>query len=158
MIITAIIERKYKLNGSKGYLNVGIDNITVVKRLTKDKIDDLDYDSHDPTDYDLWQESMSLIDKLQTTVTTMHVKAHQDNLLKKDFGGVGPMRRDAHYNIIVDKMAEIKRETLQICSNTVPAPSIKAAITIKENIITSNTTQHLEHEITSKPLIAYLLR
>ena len=137
---------------------MGIDNITVVKRLTKDKIDDLDDDSHDPTDYDLWQESMSLIDKLQTTVTTMHVKAHQDDLLKKDFGGVGPMKRDAHYNIIVDKIAEIKRETLQICSNTIPAPSIKAAITIRGNIVTSNTIRHIEHELTGKPLIAYLIR
>ena len=56
MIIIAIIESKYKLNKSKGYLNIGIDNITVVKQLKKDKIDDLDDVSHDPTDYDLWQE------------------------------------------------------------------------------------------------------
>ena len=42
---------------------MGIDNITVVQRLTKDKIDDLDDDSNDPTDYDLWQESMSLMEK-----------------------------------------------------------------------------------------------
>ena len=31
MILTVIIECKYQLNGSKGYLNMGIDNITVVK-------------------------------------------------------------------------------------------------------------------------------
>ena len=53
-LITSILKCKYQLQSSKGYLNMGIDNITVVRRLTKDKIDDLDDDSHDPTDYDLW--------------------------------------------------------------------------------------------------------
>ena len=91
---------------------MGIDNITVVKRLTKDKIDKLD-DSHDPTDYDLWQESMNLMENLNTTVTTMHIKSHQDDILKKDFGGIGPMPCHAHYNIIADKLAEAKRITLQ---------------------------------------------
>ena len=157
-LITSIIECKYQLQSSKGYLNMGIDNITVVGRLTKDKIDDLDDDSHDPTDYDLWQESMSLMEKMSTVVTTMHVKAHQDKKLREDFGGVGPMNRHAHYNIMVDKMAEIKRETLSECKDTFPAPSIKAAISIKGNYITSGTIKHIEHEVSGKPLINYLMR
>ena len=69
---------------------------------------------------------------MSTVVTIMHVKAHQDDILHKEFGGVGPMNRHAHYNIIVDKMAERKRETLDVCENKLSAPNIKkAAISIK---------------------------
>ena len=42
--------------------------------------------------------------------------------------------------------------------NTSPAPSIKSAISIKGNYITSDTIKHLEHEVSGKPLIHYLMR
>ena len=157
MLLVAILEHKHSLHNS-GYLNLGIDNITVVKRLTKDKIDALDDDSHDPTDYDLWQESISLMSNMTTTVTTMHVKSHQDDILKKEFGGIGPMPRHAHYNIIADKLVENKRKTLQECSYSIVAPSIKAAVSIRGNVITSETTNHIKHELSGVPIIDYLMR
>lgn len=107
----AISEHKYKLKQTKGYLNLGIDNTTVVNRWTDNAIDDLGEDSQDKTDYYLWKESMAINSKMTTTVTTMHIKAHQDDVLRKDFGRVGPMNQHATHNITVYKIAQLKRET-----------------------------------------------
>lgn len=110
-IVVAISEHKYKLKQTKGYLNLGIDNTTVVNRWTDNAIDDLGEDSQDKTDYYLWKESMAINSKMTTTVTTMHIKAHQDDVLRKDFGRVGPMNQHATHNITVYKIAQLKRET-----------------------------------------------
>jgi hypothetical protein len=86
----------------------------------------------------------------------MHIKAHQDDALRDNFGGVGPMPRHAHYNIAVDKLAERKRLTLIQSTVVVPPPSIKATLSIQGKYISSNTVQHIENRIEAPPLIEYL--
>ena len=88
----------------------------------------------------------------------MRVKSHQDDVLQKDFGGVGPMNHHTHYNIIADKLVEAKRKALEECTYSVAAPSIKAVISIHRNVIISNTTKHVKHKLTGNPLIEYLMR
>lgn len=61
LILVAIISHIYRITANTGYLNIEIDNITVVKYLRNEGHDTVRDDNHNPTDYDLWQESMTII-------------------------------------------------------------------------------------------------
>ena len=159
ILLTAILSHKYHLPPSSGYLNLGIDNITVVKRLQQDRYDKLGDDNHDVTDYDLWHESMNIIHHQSATITTMHIKGHQDDVLKDDFGGVGPLPRHSHYNVVADKQAEKQRIKInRQCQEIVPPPSTKAALFIKGKYIPSDTAETIVANITTPPLTDYLQR
>ena len=144
MIISAILSHKYKVPTGSGYLNLGIDNITVVKQLRQDKFETMGDDDHDATDYDLWKESIDIVRHQSASVATMHINAHQDDVLRDQFGGIGPMPRHAHYNIVVDKLAESKRLALEQCTVVLCPPSIKAALFIQGKYISSDTVKHIE--------------
>ncbi len=54
LLIVAILSHKYRIPKASGHLNMGIDNITVVKRLEQHRYDSIGDDNHDVTNYDLW--------------------------------------------------------------------------------------------------------
>ena len=101
-----LLEIKFDIQ--TGSARSGLDNMAVITRMTAGR--DADGSQINPlaTDYDLWNEHAQLLRKLKTQVTFFHVKGHQDDLHIKD-GKQGPMTRDAHWNIQMDRLAESYR-------------------------------------------------
>ena len=98
-----ILEFKYDIHD--GNARSGIDNSAVITRLSSGHDEDGRHINTLATDFDLWQEHMTLLDKMTTSVSFFHVKGHQDDLHHKEHKE-GPMTRDAHWNIAMDKLAE----------------------------------------------------
>ena len=62
-----------------GTIHIHIDNDTIVKRLRQGLPKDISINTFIATDYNLWAESMTIIDSLQCNPWFFHVKGHQDD-------------------------------------------------------------------------------
>ena len=98
-----------RYNVTDGHFTSAVDNSAVVTRITSG-LDGLETASrYLTTDYDLWKETLDLLDSLPVTVNLRHVKGHQDEMYSQ--GIQGPLTRDAFWNVQMDALAASKRLT-----------------------------------------------
>ena len=143
-----LLEQKYNI--TMGSARSGLDNMAVITRLTPDTDLDGKHIHTLATDYDLWNEHVQILKRMKTTVTFFHVKGHQDDLYYKD-GRLGPMSRDAHWNIQMDHLADLYR-LQQPTPLTTGFPSMRAAFFHKDQVVTTKVGQKIRDIIHSKPL------
>ena len=132
-----------------------IDNMEVVNR-TKLGIDaHLATDKCIKTDFDVWRETDHVVGLLKSTVSAAWVKGHQDDLLKKT-GNIGPMPRDAHYNIAMDKRAERRRCESVATPSTLPMTTDKASLSINGCYITAKYKSSIKRAYTAPAICTYI--
>ena len=146
-----ILEQKFDIQA--GTARSGLDNMSVITRLTEGS--DTDGRRINPlaTDYDLWNEHVDLLNKIKTKVNFFHVKGHQDDLYTRD-GKQGPMTRDAHWNIQMDKLAETYRLDQPTPVTTVFSTT-GAALYYKDQHITTKIGEKIRDLAHSQPLREY---
>ena len=155
LIVTLALEWKYSLEAT-GHLLLHIDNMEVVNR-TKYGVDDaMSADKHVKTDFDVWNETHAITQRLHTNVCTKWVKGHQDKYRNDEQGGVGPMPLEAHFNILVDRRAEQRRIASTITLPTLQMPTDAASVKIGGSFITTKIDEHVRHAMTAKPLRDYI--
>ena len=147
-----ILEQKYEI--TEGSARSGIDNMAVITRLQSGTDSDGTRIHTLAADYDLWNEHAQLLQRMRTKVTFHHVKGHQDDLYYKD-GKQGPMSRDAHWNIQMDRLAESYRLN-QPTPLTAVFTSTRAAFLHKEHVVTTKVGQKIRDIIHSRPLRLYI--
>ena len=98
-----LLELRHSITEGTGWSD--IDNKAVITRLSTGNDHDGTAIHALATDYDLWQEHATLLTRMTTLVTFFHVKGHQDDMHHKD-RKAGPLTRDAHWNIKMDRLAE----------------------------------------------------
>ena len=101
-----LLELKYNI--TTGSARSGIDNSAVITRLSSSNDTDGTPIHALATDYDLWQEHVTVLSTMRTGLTFFHVKGHQDEMHTKH-GIHGPLTQDAHWNVAMDKLAESYR-------------------------------------------------
>ena len=124
-----------KHNITAGGARSGIDNSAVITRLSSGNDTDGQAIHALATDFDLWQEHMTVSSTLQTKITFFHVKGHQDDMHTKH-GIEGPLTRDAHWNIAMDKLAESFRLPHPTPVNTVFRSSRAALVYNSQALVT----------------------
>ena len=72
---------------------------------------------------------------MTTSVTFFHVKGHQDDMHHKDRKS-GPLTRDAHWNIVMDRLAKMFRPQQPVLLTTVFRAS-GAALVHNTNVLTT---------------------
>ena len=153
-LIVLAIEFKYDIQKG-GYLQMHIDNMEVVNR-TKLGIDaHLATDKCIKTDFDVWRETDHVVGLLKSTVSAAWVKGHQDDLLKKT-GNIGPMPRDPHYNIAMDKRAERRRCESVATPSTLPMTTDKASLSINGCYITAKYKSSIKRAYTAPAICTYI--
>jgi hypothetical protein len=156
LLLTLAIEWKYSI-GDTGFVLLHIDNMEVVNR-TKYGIDDrMSADKHSKTDFDVWQETHMITQLLETTVCAKWVRGHQDRYLNEKQGGVGPMPMEPHFNILMDRKAEMRRKESVITFSTLPMISDTASLVINGCLITTNVDDHVRMLMTTQPLMDYIM-
>ena len=86
-------------------LNFFIDNDTVIKQLKYVVRPEMGSTKHCNTDYDIWAETIHLLDCIPCTSAFTHVKGHQDDALYAFCKVRSPLPRLAHYTIEMDRIA-----------------------------------------------------
>ena len=94
-----------KHNITAGRARSGIDNSAVIMRLNSGQDSDGTAFNALATDFDLWQEHTTLLSQMTSSVKNFHVQGHQDDMYHKE-RKAGPMTRNTHWNIAMDKLAE----------------------------------------------------
>ena len=155
VLVVMAIEWKYSI-GKTGYVTIHIDNSEVVNRTKFGVSDGMSADKHAATDFDVWKETHTIIKKLNTTVCAKWVKGHQDKMLQEQQGGIGPMPLEAHYNIMVDQMAEHQRCKSRITLSVLPMTSDCASLIIDNNLITTKLEYNIRMARTARPLKEYI--
>ena len=89
------------------HVDIHIDNDTVIKRLKTGVPSDGSITAFVATDYDLWLESMQVLENLSCKVNFCHVKGHQDNFCVKQ-NKEGSLNKHVFWNIAMDKLAGIE--------------------------------------------------
>ena len=69
------------------------------------------------TDFDLWIESATIMNKIVCPMAFSHIKGHQDDFIVK-YKQEGPLQRHAFWNVQMNKLADLTRKK----SNATKAP------------------------------------
>jgi hypothetical protein len=155
LLVILAIEWKYSIRHT-GFILLHIDNTEVVNRIKYGVDNRMAADKHSKTDFDVWYESHIITSTLNSTVCAKWVKGHQDKYLQEKQGGVGPMPKEAHFNILVDRQAEQRRELSSITFPTIPMPTDAASLVIKGYFVTTKIDEHIRLMMTANPLIEYI--
>ena len=108
------------------------------------------------TDFYVWRETDFVIGLLKSSVTATWVEGHQDDLLKKP-GGIGPMPRNAHYNIEMDRRAERRRCLSGPTMATLPMTTDKKAVlSLNGYLITSKYKSSIKQAYTVPAMTTYI--
>jgi hypothetical protein len=156
LLLTLAIEWKYSIGGY-GFLLLHIDNTEVVNRIKYGVDDRMAADKHSKTDFDVWKESHMLTQLLQTSVCAKWVRGHQDKYLQENQGGIGPMPMEPHFNILMDRKAELCRKESAITLSTLPMTSDEASLVINNCLVTTNIDEHVRMLMTATPLKTYIM-
>jgi hypothetical protein len=155
LLVLLALEWKYSIEAT-GYITLHIDNLEVVNRTKFGVCDTMAADKYASTDFDVWQETHHLAQRLKTTVCAKWVKGHQDQFLQDVQGGIGPMPLEAHYNIMVDGLAEAQRKNSMITLPVLPMTTDRASLIIDNTLITTKFDTHIRMALTEGPLKAYI--
>ena len=153
LIWLCMLEQKFRPIRT-GSVCCHIDNDTVVKRLSKGMSPSDTPKTSLVTDFDLWVESATIIEKLDCTVMYMHVKGQQDDFIVKK-KQAGPLPRHAFWNVQMDKLVEQTR-LLSQAKKTSFYPSSKIAVIVKESAVTTKVEKVIRKELTTQPLKDYI--
>ena len=154
-LIVLAIEWKYSI-GDTGFLLLHVDNTEVVNRIKYGVNRHMSADNHAKTDFDIWNETHVINTMINTTVCAKWVRGHQDKHLQEHQGGVGPMPLEAHYNILMDRKAELQRVNSIVTLPTLPMPSDAASLVIGGAFITTKIDEHIRQAQTTGPLREYI--
>ena len=105
------------------------------------------------TVFDLWKETVDLLDKLPVTTNLYHVKGHQDSMYSDGFQG--PLTSDAHWNIKMDALAATKRLTT-LTSFTSCFQSTGICLVNGNTVITTDVGLCLKDKLLSPALKDYI--
>ena len=105
--------------------------------------DAMSADKHVKTAFDVWNETHAITKMLKTSVCTKWVKGHQDKYRNEEQGGVGPMPLEAHYNILVDRRAERRRQVSTVTLPTLQMPTDAASVKIGDSFIMTKIDEHV---------------
>ena len=137
-----------------GTFHCHIDNITVVKRLTQGRPLMVVTTHSLVTDYDLWVETVEILENIQCKKRFIHVKGHQDDFIQKG-NKQGPLNRHTYWNVQMDKIAENTQTQGQVLHTPFLASS-KIALMVNGQAVTSNIPKIIRNAIVSKPLELYI--
>jgi hypothetical protein len=142
LIILLAIEWKYSITAT-GCILMHIDNMEVVNRTKYGVSDKMAAEKHVKTDFDVWLETHRITAMLETMVCVKWVKGHQDAFLVEHQGGVGPMPKLAHFNILMDRRAERRRLLSVATPSTIPMTTDEASLVIKGEYITTKIDDYI---------------
>ena len=86
---------------------------------------------------------------LNTTVCAKWVKGHQNKYRNQNQGGVGPMPMEAHFNILMDRLAEKRRLESNQTLPSFPMTSDTASVKIRGSFITTKLDDYVRNEMTA---------
>ena len=115
-LLVQILCIRHSITAAEGYLNFYIHNDTVIKRLKYGIQQEMGSIKYCNTDYDIWAETIHILESLPCPSAFTHVKGHQDEVLYALKGHQdevlyasckvrSPLPRLAHYNIEMDRLA-----------------------------------------------------
>ena len=104
-LLVQILCIRHSITAAEGYLNFYIDNDTVIKRLKYGIPQEMGSTKYCKTDYDIWAETIHILESLPCPSAFTHVKGHQDEVLYASCKVRSLLPRLAHYNIEMDRLA-----------------------------------------------------
>jgi len=137
---------RHSITATKGYINFFIDNDTVIKRLKYGVRPEMGSTKHCKTDYDIWIETIHILNCLPCTRVFTHVKGHQDDALYAFSKVRSPLTQIAHYYIEMDKIAAQCRTagTQPMMITVLPTSKIALVLNSKE-VVTNNVKEARSH-------------
>ena len=147
-----LLELRHEI--TEGRACSGIDNCAVIQRLNTGRDHDGKIIHALATDFDLWQEHATLLDRMTTSVHFFHVKGHQDDMYHKE-GKAGPLTRDAYWNIEMDKLADFHRPNRPLLLKTI-FQSSGAVLVHKNQVLTTKVGKKIRDIRHSASLRQYI--
>jgi len=155
-LLVQILCIRHSITATEGHLNFYIDNDTVIKRLKYGIQPEMGSIKYCKTDYDIWAETIHILESLPCTSAFTHVKGHQDDALYAFCKVTSPLPRLAHYNIEMDRIAgQCRNEGIQPMMTTV-LPRSEIALVLNSNVVTHNVKDAISHAMKYEPVQTYL--
>ena len=130
------------------------DNDTVVERLSQGRpLTEITTCSL-VTDYDLWVDTVEILENIQWAKQFLHVKGHKDDFILKG-NQQGPLNRHTYWYVQMDKIAKDTRKQGKV-QHTPFLASSKIALMVNSSAVTSNIQQVIRTTLLSESLENYL--
>ena len=107
------------------------------------------------TDYDLWCETVDVLENVACRGTFIHVKGHQDDFIaieKKQ----GPLNQHAFWNVQMDRIASTTRTTNENTPVTPFLESSKIALMVNGSAVTTNISRVIKDKLVAEPMESYI--
>ena len=143
--------KKYEIDQS--ILEGTVDNVIVVNRINDGQETDPDSKLSIASDRDVWDETNILLQRIPLTCNFRHVKGHQDDMHKKGYHG--PLSRDAHWNVHMDRKAEVA-QLLHPTPSMINFGSLSAEIIHDDQPIHTKISKKIKQAFLSPPLREYI--
>jgi len=151
-LLVQILCIRHSITAAEGYLNFYIHNDTVIKRLKYGIQKEMGSTKYCKTDYDIWAETIHILDCLPCPSAFTHVKGHQDEVLYASCKVRSPLPRLAHYNIEMDRLAgQCRNAGIQPTMTTV-LPRSEIALVLNSNVVTHNVKDAISHAMKYAPV------
>jgi len=111
---------------------------------------------HCNTDYDIWAETIHILNCLPCTSAFTHVKGHQDDALSAFCKVKSPLPRIAHYNFEMDRIAAQCRTAGKQPTMATVLPTSKIALVLNSKVVTNNLKEAINHAMKYAPVQTYL--